>query len=1123
MNFPLISTFQNIDGTPIGGGGGISAAVSVKDHGAIGDGIADDTAAINAAIAAASATNASRHIFFPAGRYKVATTTPAADYDWLFLIPSNFTVSGEGLGSVILWTSDCRGGSQIHPSEPSHMCFKCNDGTKNVVFQDLCFVGQNGTGGVGFTYEQNPQSAAIYCFGLGTTDITVKNCVFDNFWGFTVHMDMGPRGRVLDCTTRYCCNGINCNTAFGEMRGNLLFHSEGFECAASAMIVSDNTIQDALGSAVAIGGTYGPPGSNLFIETPGSQVVNNTITGCTNIGIVATDGFVNGIISGNTIRECEGGGILVSPDPGDNVVRGCIISDNTITNCCKSGNPNVWGIFLGGSGKHSCIGNRIFNEDAINWSLQIPIIVQSVDCYVSGNYLNGTNMDLYVGYVGTNTYVGENFFANQKAQFEAGSTRSPIRRYGATDSEVIETSSLSYGPGQPGLFKFYRLADGTLQWDAARGGGPDITLGRTGPHRLRTPDSFEAAIGVTTPLLLGGTTASALSTPAAPTFATSPTGGIITPGTYYYRVAAANAQGTSLASAEASVVVPGGSSTNTINVMFGLVYGATEYKVYGRSTGAEQLLATVSAQAPLIWGPVDLGLGWTDNGSVTPSGALPTINTTGNLTVDNTLITNLIAAPTLLQISASGSEIARVGPGVGICGMLNSYYSFYVPANTLNGYAAGSTLRLTTELGDGASSVAAQMNTTTAWTTTGAKLWSWKNNSVEKAALMHDGQFYGYTFNASNPMLDTSGTYVASLYRNGLYFKTAAAYGNSRADIISSGSGVPLDLMSDACLGATDAGVRIGTHITYASTAAGAKLAAFGCGLFGYGWDEKAHITRNGGSYWSDILEVGGGSGATYMDSTVVLTMNTTSKTWLFNAYNSGSHVMSLSRTGRFSINSPIPLSGATVAMRTAPSANETTLRVEGLNGQSQNLQSWVKNSDTTPVEVAYIAPDGSLGVTQYIYWPTSSGNTWQMEAGPNYLSNGVWRVGVNTVTYLGARASDGYAFSQYGFELAPGGTPVLKTDSSGRLDQSGTDESASPGASTINKPTGKSAIWSGDSSVTITNSLVSTSSRVLVTFHADHGAARWWVDVGSGSFTVTLSAAATADAAFSWQVSNII
>lgn len=92
----------------------------------------------------------------------------------------------------------------------------------------------------------------------------------------------------------------------------------------------------------------------------------------------------------------------------------------------------------------------------------------------------------------------------------------------------------------------------------------------------------------------------------------------------------------------------------------------------------------------------------------------------------------------------------------------------------------------------------------------------------------------------------------------------------------------------------------------------------------------------------------------------------------------------------------------------------------------------------------------------------------------------------------------------------------------SGRIFQSGTDSTGTPGAATINKPTGKSAIANGASSVTITNSLCAAASRVMVTFHADPGS-RYWVVPAAGSFTVNLSSAATADVAFSWEVSNIL
>lgn len=124
----------------------------------------------------------------------------------------------------------------------------------------------------------------------------------------------------------------------------------------------------------------------------------------------------------------------------------------------------------------------------------------------------------------------------------------------------------------------------------------------------------------------------------------------------------------------------------------------------------------------------------------------------------------------------------------------------------------------------------------------------------------------------------------------------------------------------------------------------------------------------------------------------------------------------------------------------------------------------------------------------------------------------------------LGLCRQFGNNFSGNIFYNYNGGVSTIGLNTStGRIDQRGTDSGAAPGAASIDRPVGINAIASGASSVTITNSLVAANSRVMVTFHADHGAARWWVTRAAGSFTVNLSAAATANAAFSWEVSSLL
>jgi len=102
-----------------------------------------------------------------------------------------------------------------------------------------------------------------------------------------------------------------------------------------------------------------------------------------------------------------------------------------------------------------------------------------------------------------------------------------------------------------------------------------------------------------------------LDTPTPGTFVAI--AGTLAAATYYYRVSAINAVGETLANIETSQVL---GATGGVRVTWSAVTGSTGYKIYGRTTGAELLMATVGTVTE-----------WEDDGSVTPSGALPTDHT----------------------------------------------------------------------------------------------------------------------------------------------------------------------------------------------------------------------------------------------------------------------------------------------------------------------------------------------------------------------------------------------------------------------------------------------------------------------------------------------------------------
>lgn len=81
----------------------------------------------------------------------------------------------------------------------------------------------------------------------------------------------------------------------------------------------------------------------------------------------------------------------------------------------------------------------------------------------------------------------------------------------------------------------------------------------------------------------------------------------------------------------------------------------------------------------------------------------------------------------------------------------------------------------------------------------------------------------------------------------------------------------------------------------------------------------------------------------------------------------------------------------------------------------------------------------------------------------------------------------------------------------------------ATIGAVTINKPSGRANIAAAASSVVVTNSLVTAASRVLAVLAANDATATGIKSVipAAGSFTITVNAAATGNTAVDWVVIN--
>lgn len=162
-----------------------------------------------------------------------------------------------------------------------------------------------------------------------------------------------------------------------------------------------------------------------------------------------------------------------------------------------------------------------------------------------------------------------------------------------------------------------------------------------------------------------------------------------------------------------------------------------------------------------------------------------------------------------------------------------------------------------------------------------------------------------------------------------------------------------------------------------------------------------------------------------------------------------------------------------------------------------------------TEVEKAYVAKDGGLWNTNGRLGSFSSANVYV------WCDSGAARL-VYTTTVLEVLSGVMQLFdgSAYSWKVT-----------NGRVDQSGTDSSGTPGSRTganaINKPTGKSAIASGQTTCQIDNSLVAAGDQVHITWHGDLGTQSKipWVTTAAGSFTVNVGTAPGSAVAFCWTI----
>jgi hypothetical protein len=373
--------------------------LSVKDFGAVGDGVADDTAAIQACVNAG-------HTYFPAGDYKISST---------ILIPSNRQVSGDGYASHIFGSTSFVSTNMTWAGGVLPVAF----GNSNIVLSGantnieifnlyLDWTAAKATG--------NPSIQAGHLIHMrNTTGCNVHHCYFrkgDNSTAYTMSSNWQVTNNVTYESTETCYDtwensfdGLIANntgyTIFGEgmlATGDTSLNAPGIVYNISFL----NNIMVGGGTANDTVGVWLQSGSNATSSCHNCRVIGNYFIGY-QYGVRATGGGHH-VISDNHVYDCSIAGIHLSYEVLTYASKASVVSNNVIE--ISGGSGGGFPIFLQGNASNNIIsGNRVIGSYASSATYSLNLDTATIGNVVSDNLMDAGSSGIIIDQ-GTSNIVG---------------------------------------------------------------------------------------------------------------------------------------------------------------------------------------------------------------------------------------------------------------------------------------------------------------------------------------------------------------------------------------------------------------------------------------------------------------------------------------------------------------------------------------------------------------------------------------------------------------------------------------------------------------------------------------------------------------------------------------------
>lgn len=364
--------------------GKLRETVSVKDFGAKGDGVTDDTAAINAAVDSLASIGGGR-LHFPAGIYMVSLAVN---------LRSNIEYYGDGEGATIIRSSTSSIDNVMGEGYP-------NPALKpfiNVVIRELTIDGNQAN----VSYDNRGNSGGpddAYQNGIRLDrfekclieNVTVKNTVQNGISIYFYSNDVTVRGctvydigkSVLPVNGIYSYNGVflEFNTQRTRVENNRIY----------------NTRQHGIRVSTGSNGIVSAQADNLQADTIISgNYIKNTVQGGISVYMVNTHGsIVRPTITNNHLESCGTGAGNISlylsryDASGTNVLTDAVIGGNIVIS-----NPLNRGFAVVGGTRAIICKNVALNNSSYGMDVnQCDTIVVS-DNILSGNNGGGAQLRL---------------------------------------------------------------------------------------------------------------------------------------------------------------------------------------------------------------------------------------------------------------------------------------------------------------------------------------------------------------------------------------------------------------------------------------------------------------------------------------------------------------------------------------------------------------------------------------------------------------------------------------------------------------------------------------------------------------------------------------------------------